>query len=652
MRSMEMSAKTVEAAVQAACEALGVDRDDINVSYEVLEFPTRKLFKTIPAKVLVKVEEPEEEKPAEVSTKPAEVVEISDETAPEIQKEVVEDMVEEAELAPVPGEEVEVPLDIDADPRLQAAVDYLTPIFNLMGVENFTFTAVKKGAATVLKVSGEHMGALIGRRGETMESLSYLASLVVNRMEGPYVKLGLDVGGYRNKREDDLSALARRIADRVIRTGCYYEMEPMNPYERHIIHTAAARNAGKGGTGMIFETFRQAIQNVWSNKLRTFLTMLGIIIGVMAVIVIVGLGNGMTKSMRDSFSALGTNTLSIQVWGYGSRTVPVEEMYDICQRHSDLIKAVSPQVNLSGKASGTLKIGTTSYRWSNMSGVDENFTEMKNYQIVQGRGLQYMDMQDNKQVCVIGDYLNRVAFGGNGVGQTLKIGANKFRVVGVLSAKVSDPTMQQGSDDDCVYLPYTTVMRLSSQSMVDCYTAMMADESLANEAKSTMEEELMSILKTENGYYVYSASEWLEEMNKMINMVIVILTGIASISLLVGGIGIMNIMLVSVTERTREIGIRKALGAKERVILSQFVVEAATTSALGGVLGIVLGYIVSMAANRILPMISSSIDVTVSPSFNSIVVAFGISVGIGVLFGYLPAKRAARLNPIEALRYD
>ena len=240
MRSMEMSAKTVEAAVQAACEALGVDRDDINVSYEVLEFPTRKLFKTIPAKVLVKVEEPEAEKPAEVSTKPAEVVEISDETAPEIQKEVVEDMVEEAELAPVPGEEVEVPLDIDADPRLQAAVDYLTPIFNLMGVENFTFTAVKKGAATVLKVSGEHMGALIGRRGETMESLSYLASLVVNRMEGPYVKLGLDVGGYRNKREDDLSAIARRIADRVIRTGCYYEMEPMNPYERHIIHTAIA----------------------------------------------------------------------------------------------------------------------------------------------------------------------------------------------------------------------------------------------------------------------------------------------------------------------------------------------------------------------------------------------------------------------------
>ena len=403
---------------------------------------------------------------------------------------------------------------------------------------------------------------------------------------------------------------------------------------------------------MIFETFRQAIQNVWSNKLRTFLTMLGIIIGVMAVIVIVGLGNGMTKSMRDSFSALGTNTLSIQVWGYGSRTVPVEEMYDICQRHSDLIKAVSPQIEFSGNASGTLKIGTTSYRWSNISGVDENYTEMKNYQIAQGRGLQYMDIKDNKQVCIIGDYLNRVAFGGNGVGQTLKIGANKFRIVCVLAAKVSDPSLQEGSDDACVYLPYTTVMRLSKTSTNQSYIAIMTDESKANDAKAVMEAGLYNVLKSENAYYVYSASEFLEEMNKMIHMVIVILTGIASISLLVGGIGIMNIMLVSVTERTREIGIRKALGAKERVILAQFVVEAATTSALGGFLGIVLGYVVSMAANRILPMVASGVDVTVSPSFNSIAVAFGISVGIGVLFGYLPAKRAARLNPIEALRYD
>ena len=400
---------------------------------------------------------------------------------------------------------------------------------------------------------------------------------------------------------------------------------------------------------MVLETFRQALQNVWSNKLRTFLTMLGIIIGVMAVIVIVGLGNGMTRSMRDSFSAMGTNTLSIQIWGYGSRTATVDDLYDIVKKNPELLSSISPQLDFSDN---TPKVGTTNYRYGTVYGVDENYIESKGYTLAKGRNIQYMDIADNKQICVIGDYINRTAYGGNAVGQTIKLGAYKFRIVGVLNAKVTDKNMQQGSDDDCIYLPYTTAMRLSNQSSAKNFVAIMKDESRANEAKAAVESGLYDLLKSDNAYYIYSASEWLEEMNEMINMVIIILTGIASISLLVGGIGIMNIMLVSVTERTREIGIRKALGAKERVILSQFVVEAATTSALGGVLGIVLGYIVSMAANRILPMISSDIDVTVSPSFNSIVVAFGISVGIGVLFGYLPAKRAARLNPIEALRYD
>ena len=400
---------------------------------------------------------------------------------------------------------------------------------------------------------------------------------------------------------------------------------------------------------MILETFRQALQNVWSNKLRTFLTMLGIIIGVMAVIVIVGLGNGMTKSMRDSFSAMGTNTLSISIWGYGSRSASVEDVYDIAKENPDLLKAVSPQIDFS---SNTPKVGTTTYRYSYVYGVDENYSALKNYTLAKGRNLQYMDIKDNKQVCVIGDFINRTAFGGNGVGQTIKLGAYKFRIVGVLSAKISDPTMQEGNDDDCIYLPYSTAMRLSQKSAADSYIAVMVDENQANEAKAAMEQGLYDIFKSDNAYYVYSASEWLEEMNKMIHMVIVILTGIASISLLVGGIGIMNIMLVSVTERTKEIGIRKAMGAKERVILAQFVTEAATTSAIGGALGIVLGYIVSMAANQVLPMFTDGTDITVSPSFNSIVVAFSISAGIGVLFGYLPARRAAKLNPIDALRYD
>ena len=240
MRSMEMSAKTVEEAVQAACAALGVDRDDINVSYEVLEFPARKLFRTIPAKVRVTVAEPEVVEEVKPAAAPAPVAEPA--PAPEEEAPVSAEDKPAEQPALVSDEEVE--LDIAADPRLQAAVEYLTPIFRLMGVEEFAFTAFKKGEATILRVSGQHMGVLIGRRGETMESLSYLASLVVNRMEGPYVKLGIDVGGYRGKREDDLAALARRLAEKVVRTGCCHEMEPMNPYERHIIHTALAEVEG------------------------------------------------------------------------------------------------------------------------------------------------------------------------------------------------------------------------------------------------------------------------------------------------------------------------------------------------------------------------------------------------------------------------
>ena len=243
MREIEMTAKTVEEAVEAACRALGVDRDDLGVSYEVLEFPARRLFKSIPAKVRVTVEEPEA--PAAQAAQPAPAApETAAAPAPAPAEAPAAERAEAPAPAPAEADAAETPLDIAADEQLQAAVDYLTPIFTLLGAKDFAFSAVKQGEATILRVQGEHLGALIGRRGETMESLSYLASLVVNRMDGPYVKLGIDVGGYRGKREGDLYALARRIAERVQRTGCCYEMEPMNPYERHIIHTAISAIEG------------------------------------------------------------------------------------------------------------------------------------------------------------------------------------------------------------------------------------------------------------------------------------------------------------------------------------------------------------------------------------------------------------------------
>ena len=401
---------------------------------------------------------------------------------------------------------------------------------------------------------------------------------------------------------------------------------------------------------MIYETFREAIQNIWSNKFRTFLTMLGIIIGVMAVMVIVGLGNGMTTSIQNEFADMGTNLLTVQIMGYGSRSVKVKDFYELVEKNSDVLGDVSPSISMSG----TVKVGADDDSYSNTSvkGVSEVYLNMGGYTIVQGRPLNYVDMDANKKVCIVGDYISRVGYGGDAIGQSIKIGREWYTIVGVLEAKIDDPSNQEGSSDDCIFVPYTTAMRVSGISTASSYAVLVSDEENISKGKAIIENGLQELLHSDSGYMVISLSEMLDMMTSMVNMVVTVLTAIAAISLLVGGIGIMNIMMVSVTDRTREIGIRKALGAKERTILSLFVVEAGTTSALGGIIGIGLGYTVSALATKVLAVIMTDMPITVTPTAGSIAVAFGISVGIGVLFGYLPAKRAARLNPIEALRYD
>ena len=401
---------------------------------------------------------------------------------------------------------------------------------------------------------------------------------------------------------------------------------------------------------MIYETFREAIQNIWSNKFRTFLTMLGIIIGVMAVMVIVGLGNGMTTSIQNEFADMGTNLLTVQVMGYGSRSVKVKDFYELVEKNSDVLGDVSPNIRMSG----TVKVGTDDDNYSSTSveGVSEVYLNMAGYTIAQGRPLNYVDMDANKKVCVVGDYISRVGYGGNAIGQSIKIGREWYTIVGVLEAKIDDPSNQEGSSDDYIFVPYTTAMRVSGISTASSYAVLVPDEENISKGKAIIENGLQELLHSDSGYMVISLSEMLDMMTSMVNMVVTVLTAIAAISLLVGGIGIMNIMMVSVTERTREIGIRKALGAKERTILSLFVVEAGTTSALGGIIGIGLGYTVSALVTKVLAVIMTDMTITVTPTAGSIAVAFGISVGIGVLFGYLPAKRAASLNPIEALRYD
>ena len=262
IRTQEATGKTVDEARANACAKLGVQADDINVSYEVLEMPQKTGFlglKLTPAKVRVTVEEADpvpaapvvEEKaaPAPVAEEPkAEEKTPVEEApaAPAAEEAPAAQPVEEAaeEAAPAEGEEVEVPINIEENNKVKAAVDYLREVIARMGVENVTFSAVQKGEATIIRLDGEKLGALIGRRGETMESLSYLASLVANRLEGDYIKLGLDVAGYRDKRESDLTALAQRIGAKVRKTGRSFAMEPMNPYERRIIHSAISKMEG------------------------------------------------------------------------------------------------------------------------------------------------------------------------------------------------------------------------------------------------------------------------------------------------------------------------------------------------------------------------------------------------------------------------
>ena len=260
IRTQEATGKTVDEARAKACALLGVQAEDMNVSYEVLEMPQKTGFlglKLTPAKVRVSVEEPDVPKAPEapaVAEAPAaapveEKVEApaapaAEETAP-AEEPKAEEAAPAAEAVPAEeAEEVEVPINIEENSKVKAAVEYLQEVITRMGVNDVTFSAVQKGEATIIRLDGEKLGALIGRRGETMESLSYLASLVANRLEGDYIKLGLDVAGYRDKRESDLTALAQRIGAKVRKTGRSFAMEPMNPYERRIIHSAISKMEG------------------------------------------------------------------------------------------------------------------------------------------------------------------------------------------------------------------------------------------------------------------------------------------------------------------------------------------------------------------------------------------------------------------------
>ena len=405
------------------------------------------------------------------------------------------------------------------------------------------------------------------------------------------------------------------------------------------------------------QSFRLALKSLMTSKMRALLTMLGIIIGGGAVIVITSLGNGMQNMMNEQFEKLGANLVQVQLFMYGgdSRSVDPDDMYELVDKYPQYISGVTPYVS----AQLAVRQGSEDFERTSIYGVGETFLNergatMSGQNLGKGRFISYIDAARYQNVCVIGAYLEEEAFQGDALGKQLSIGGEHFTVIGVLE-KNSD--MSEGSGDDIIYLPYTTALRLSGSADASMYMFTSTSKDTAATAKGIIENRLYKTFQSSDYYFVMTSAEMMDAMNAMMGTMMAVLVAIAAISLLVGGIGIMNIMLVSVTERTREIGIRKSLGAKRKDIRGQFIIEAGTTSAIGGVLGILVGIgLASLAGSLIGGMMTSSMGggstFSAVPNLSSVAVAFGVSVGIGILFGYLPAKKAAALNPIDALRYE
>ncbi len=388
------------------------------------------------------------------------------------------------------------------------------------------------------------------------------------------------------------------------------------------------------------KSFILALKSLAVSKMRSVLTMLGIIIGVAAVIIIISLGDGLHAMITDEFNSMGSNMVQAQIMGRGSsREAKVEDMYEVVEKSPEVFAGLSPSVSVMG----TIKIGTDTYA-ATVTGVSEDYDQVKSITLGTGRFLQYIDIDRLQKVCVIGAYLEEEGFGtGNALGQSIYLNGTNYTVVGVMEVTDEEGGATAYSDSE-VLIPYTNATRINGTSTITSYM-FSAQEDKSDQAKALVENKLEAIYGDDDSFVVISMSEMMSIMDTINGTIMSVLIAIAGISLLVGGIGIMNIMLVSVTERTREIGIRKSLGAKGRDIRMQFIIEAATTSALGGLIGIVLGISCANVAGGML-------GITAAPSLYAISVAFGVSVGVGILFGYLPANKAAALNPIDALRYD
>ena len=391
-----------------------------------------------------------------------------------------------------------------------------------------------------------------------------------------------------------------------------------------------------------------AFKSISSKKMRSFLTMLGIIIGVAAVIILVSVVQGSNQRTKEYYESMGTNQIQIQAWLWNS---PVsDKLYDYCLSLDDLIVGVTPVGDVW--RSVTVQYGAKTLSdevWETRPRItmgSDQYALCNNYQIAKGRDLSYLDVKKYGQVCVLGSAVAKNLFNyANPVNQEITINGDPYTVIGVYEAKASaDDTYM----DNIILVPYTLNEKLNGGQPIEQYVAKAKDAESTTMAITKLSSFLKGLIPQESGGYfdVRTPNTWQDQNDQQNLMMSMVLGGIAGISLLVGGIGIMNIMLVTVTERTREIGIRKAIGAERKSIIAQFLIEAAVICGMGGILGILIGALGTLIAGKFI------LQMILLPSTTITIGAFAFSVVLGILFGMYPAIKASGLQPVVALRAE
>ena len=386
----------------------------------------------------------------------------------------------------------------------------------------------------------------------------------------------------------------------------------------------------------MIEIIKTAFKNIWSNKLRSALTMLGLIIGIASVIALVGIGNGASSQVKSQVKSLGTDVLTVSIKSTDA-SLDYSKMDEILAL--DNVSSVAPYKTISA----TVSRGTTTSSKASIIATNNNYLDVTNISLAKGRTISIVDIENESKVCIIGSDLATTLFSlSDPVGEKVKINGDNYTVIGVLEEQ---GTSMGSNIDEMLIIPLKTAKYLGTDTTINNIYVKVSDESKITQTQSLIENYIRSNLEISSDYYsVTSQDSVINTMQNVTSTMSLLLGGIASISLIVGGIGVMNVMLVSVTERTREIGIRKSLGAKRKDILSQFLVESVILCTIGGIIGILTG----IGSGKL----AEAFGYTFTSSSSIIAISFCTSALIGIIFGIFPAYRAAKLNPIDALHTD